>query len=92
MNKDVETVKVAIRCRPLSKNEKSQGFEEVVSINNDTGEVLVKNPKTNQKPKQFTFDYAYGQNSTQKQIYEQCASQIILSVLDGNISSFKQKI
>lgn len=81
--KSTETVKVAIRCRPMSKGEKVEGYEKVVNINNDTGEVFVKNPKTNQKPKQFTFDYSYGVNSTQKQIYEQCASQIILSVLDG---------
>lgn len=81
--KKMETVKVAIRCRPMSRNEKTTGYEKVVNINNDTGEVFVKNPKTSQKPKQYTFDYAYGVNSTQKQVYDQCASQIVLSVLDG---------
>lgn len=83
MSKPKETVKVAIRCRPMSTKEKASNFAQIVNVNQETGEIFVTKPTAPEKPKQYTFDYSYGQKSTQKQVYEQCASQIILSVLEG---------
>lgn len=67
----------------MSTKEKSSGFDQIVNVNSETGEIFVIKPGAPGKPKQYTFDYVYGQDSTQKQVYEQCASQIILSVLEG---------
>lgn len=83
MSKPVEAVKVAIRCRPIGSKELSQGFTKIVDVNQETGEVFVSKPGVPGKPKQYTFDYAYGEHSTQQQVYEQCASQIVMSVLEG---------
>ena len=85
----METVKVAVRCRPLSKKELADGYQKVVDVDSDNGQISVTNPKSNQKPKSFTFDYAYGEDSSQKQVYDQCASQIIKSVLEGRITALK---
>jgi len=54
-----ETVKVVIRCRPLSKGEMAQGHEVVVKMNCNTGEIMIDNPKTDEPPKQFTFDMSF---------------------------------
>jgi hypothetical protein len=39
-----ETVKVVIRCRPMSKNEMAAGHEVVVKINCNQGEIMVSKP------------------------------------------------
>lgn len=83
MSKPVEAVKVAIRCRPIGSKEISEGHTKIVDVNQETGEVFVKKPGDAGRPKQYTFDYAYGENSTQQQVYEQCASQIVMSVMEG---------
>jgi hypothetical protein len=80
-----ESVKVAVRCRPLNSKEKQAGNTEVVTVDSQSNQVMVRDPKEpdSVKPKCFTFDYAYGQTSTQKQVYDQCASGIVASVLEG---------
>lgn len=53
-----ECIKVAIRCRPLSKNEIRDGREVVVKMLTSKGEVHVQ--KANDEvPKVFTFDSVY---------------------------------
>ena len=39
-----ETVKVVIRCRPLSKNEMTAGHDVVVKMNCNNGEIMVTKP------------------------------------------------
>lgn len=34
-------------------------------------------------PKSFFFDFVFGKNCTQKEIYDACASSVVESVLDG---------
>lgn len=58
-----ETVKVVIRCRPMSTNEMTAGHEVVVKMNTKTGEVFVKKPASDEAPKQFTFDMTYDWNT-----------------------------
>ena len=80
-----ETVKVAVRCRPINSKEKADGHYDVVTVDSSRNQILVKDPNDPDASKQrtFTFDYAYGSNSTQKQVYEQCASGIVASVIEG---------
>ena len=78
-----ETVKVCIRCRPLSSKEVTNQNYQIVQCN-ARGEVHVANPsQKSEKPKMFTFDLSYGDNAEQKNIYEQTASPIVSNVLEG---------
>lgn len=78
-----ESVKVAIRCRPLSTNEMNAGHEVVVKMNQKRGEIFVNKPDGNEPPKQFTFDHVYDWNTRQVDIYNTCAAHIIENVLEG---------
>lgn len=80
--KDAECVKVAIRCRPLNTKEKANGNESVVKVTN-RGEIFVKRPFAEEAPKQFTFDLAYDETSTQLGIFEDTAKLIVSNVLEG---------
>jgi hypothetical protein len=50
-NQSSETVKVVIRCRPLSTKEMQAGREVTVKINNKTGEIFVSKPGSDEPPK-----------------------------------------
>jgi len=78
-----ESVKVAIRCRPLSQGEITNGNEVVVKLNSKRGEIFVDKPDSNEPPKQFTFDHCFDWNSKQADIYTTCAANIIENVLEG---------
>jgi hypothetical protein len=50
-SQEKETVKVVIRCRPLSSNEMAQGHEVVVKMNCNTGEIMIDKPQSDEPPK-----------------------------------------
>ena len=77
-----ESVKVAVRCRPMSEDENADNQISIVKIDSNRNEIFLLNPKTNEE-KQFTFDYTYPVNTSQKNVYEQCAYSLIESVLEG---------
>jgi kinesin family protein 3/17 len=49
--KNTECVKVVIRCRPLSEKEMASGYEVVVKINENSGEIWVNKPTNDEPPK-----------------------------------------
>lgn len=53
-----ECIKVAIRCRPMSKNEIKDNREQVVRMNCDKGEIIIQK-SSDEVPKIFTFDKVY---------------------------------
>ena len=71
MSKKVESVKVSVRCRPMSTTEKTDKRECIVRVDTKKSELVIRNPKTDssEPPKTFTYDFAYGSDSTQEQIY-----------------------
>lgn len=77
-----ECVKVAVRCRPLSEEERREGDEAAVEVSESGAEVFLRSSRT-AEPKQFTFDYVFGPTATQKQLYEQCAFDVVGGVLEG---------
>ena len=85
MSKKVETVKVSVRCRPMSSVEKTDNRECIVRVDPKKSELVIKNPKTdaNEPPKTFTYDFAYGPESFQEQVYCDTAYPIVESVLEG---------
>ena len=62
MANKTETIRVAIRCRPLSEQERIDNREIVVKMQKDTGEVHIMKPGED-LPKVFTFDSVYDWNS-----------------------------
>ena len=80
---NTETVKVVIRCRPLSQKEMLANNEVVVNMKTKTGEVFVNKPASDEVPKQFTFDEVFDWNIAQADIYKRCAAHIIENVLEG---------
>ena len=78
-----ECVRVSVRCRPLNSMEKADNREVIVDVDSKTGVVTLRNPKGDEPPKTFTFDLAFDWNVSQKDVYEQLARPVVLSVMDG---------
>eukprot|EP00201_Polytomella_parva_P015707 CAMPEP_0175058252 /NCGR_PEP_ID=MMETSP0052_2-20121109/11744_1 /TAXON_ID=51329 ORGANISM="Polytomella parva, Strain SAG 63-3" /NCGR_SAMPLE_ID=MMETSP0052_2 /ASSEMBLY_ACC=CAM_ASM_000194 /LENGTH=731 /DNA_ID=CAMNT_0016323611 /DNA_START=71 /DNA_END=2263 /DNA_ORIENTATION=+ len=80
-----ETVKVAIRCRPLNSKEKSDGRDTIVDMDMKIGQVILKNPKGDpgEPPKTFTFDSVFDPTIPQREVYDSIARPIVNSVMDG---------
>eukprot|EP00055_Hartaetosiga_balthica_P007617 m.26433 g.26433 ORF g.26433 m.26433 type:complete len:1233 (+) comp5858_c0_seq1:355-4053(+) len=78
-----ETVRVIVRCRPLNRREKDLKCKVVVDVFNDFGQVALAKPGSNDPPKKFTFDGAYGVDSNSKMIYEDMGFPLIEAVLEG---------
>ena len=83
MEKSSETVKVCIRVRPMNSKEKNEGQDEIVSANESRNELMMQHIDGGNKPLQFTFDYVFGQQCTQKQVYDACSRSVINSLLAG---------
>lgn len=84
MASNAECVKVALRCRPMSSKETQEGYQEIVFIDSSKGEVYLKDPdQPNDKPRMFTFDYAFDKNTSQKLIFEKSAKEIVEFVIKG---------
>lgn len=65
-----EAVKVIVRCRPMNQRENSLNCKNVVNIDTKIGQCSIHNPSdAKAPPKTFTFDGAYGCDSTTEQIY-----------------------
>lgn len=60
-----ETVKVAIRCRPMNETEMKNGNEVCVKMNIKGSEIFVSKPGGEDIPKHFTFDDVYDWTCTQ---------------------------
>ena len=78
-----ETVKVVVRCRPLSKKEISEQNECITNVDMKAHTIAVCNPANVKEIKNFTFDYTYGWGATQEQVFNETAKPILESVMHG---------
>ncbi|CEG37768.1 kinesin-like protein [Plasmopara halstedii] len=80
-----ECVRVMVRIRPMSGKEVQDGRREATTANFDRAEVSIFNPvaATSEPPKSFTFDAAFGAKSTQQQVYDTAATEIVEAVMEG---------
>ncbi|DAZ94857.1 TPA: hypothetical protein N0F65_008159 [Lagenidium giganteum] len=85
MSNKSESVRVCVRIRPLSTKEKQDGREYIVFANGSTGEISLNNPEADERepPKKFTFDAAIPPECTQMDVYNQSATDIVDSVVNG---------
>ena len=82
--KQDECVKVVVRIRPLNSTEERNGNIAATEAFSDRGLITVKQPgDEDADPKSFFFDFVFGKNCTQKEIYDTCAASVVESVLDG---------
>ncbi|RLN70662.1 hypothetical protein BBJ28_00012392 [Nothophytophthora sp. Chile5] len=84
-SKHDECVRVMVRIRPMSNKEVQDGRQAAATANFDRAEVSVINPvaATSEPPKSFTFDAAFGVQSTQQQVYDTAATEIVEAVMEG---------
>ena len=79
-NDKCECVKVAVRVRPMNKHEKEQNSTLCVEVDPSNCTVSVTSSKS---IKTFPFDYVYGMDSTQREVYDQVAFPIVDSIFQG---------
>ncbi|GFU18479.1 kinesin-like protein KIF3B [Nephila pilipes] len=76
----LETVKVVVRCRPMSEKELAGGYHKIMKINPDRGGVEVQTNKASSK--YFTFDAVYD-GGNQADIYCEVFRPLVDSVING---------
>eukprot|EP01033_Poteriospumella_lacustris_P010142 gene10142-7232_t len=76
-----ENVKVAVRCRPLSRKEVDRGCSSIVDIVGKS--IKVRGSDSRQEEKTFTFDYVYGVDSIQQTVYHELGRPVVTQALDG---------
>jgi len=77
-----ETVKVAIRVRPMNSKEKKEGNQICVDVDKQENTISV-NKQDNNDNKTFNFDYVYAPGSQQRDIYDEVAFPLVESVFQG---------
>ncbi|XP_050458459.1 osmotic avoidance abnormal protein 3-like [Cataglyphis hispanica] len=77
-----ESVKVAVRCRPMSNKELQQGCRNVVTIDSLTKSCTLEN-FAGGSGKVYQFDAAFGPSATTESVYENVGSVIVEAVLEG---------
>jgi hypothetical protein len=80
-------VRVAIRCRPMSAKEVARGCSSCATISSG-GKVAIIPPvsigdRRSNEPRTFTYDFAYGEESTQGQVYADLGHPIIVKAIEG---------
>ncbi|UJR09601.1 hypothetical protein I4U23_013836 [Adineta vaga] len=87
-----ESVRVVVRCRPMSEKEQEKSCERVVEIDTQRRQVSIRRPMSESSHgsrnggddgHNFYFDAVYDWNSEQKNVYEQTARSLVDSVLEG---------
>ncbi|XP_029159645.1 osmotic avoidance abnormal protein 3-like [Nylanderia fulva] len=77
-----ESVKVAVRCRPMSSKELQQGCRDVVTIDSLTKSCTLEG-FAGGSGKIYQFDAAFGPSATTESVYEDVGSVIVEAVLEG---------
>ena len=72
------TVEVAVRIRPI--NNRELNTDVITNIKNNS--IYIKNPDDNKK-KSFTYDYAYGSESKQTDIYNDIGRKVVNNAFKG---------
>lgn len=83
MAESSECVKVAVRCRPLNSKEKDMGAKNVIKIEDKLKQVLLQKDGNVDDNRNFTYDFVYGIDSNQQQVYDDSAFGLVESVLEG---------
>ncbi|XP_043709084.1 kinesin-like protein KIN-8B [Telopea speciosissima] len=90
-SKQTTTLLVAVKCRPLSEKERQRN-RDILRVTDD-GEVIVLDPDLSKnyldrvqnrtKEKRYCFDYAFGPQCTNMDVYKTSISSTISGVIQG---------
>lgn len=76
-----DTVKVAIRIRPLVDLEKNRGCRSIVHKTANQSQVVVSSGlKTSEM---YTYNYVYAPEDTQEMLYENAVKRMVMRLFDG---------
>jgi len=78
-----ETVKVAIRVRPMNARERKEGNQVVVEVDKQENAITVIKPDGSNDNKTFNYDYVYPPATIQRDIYDEVAFPLVESVFQG---------
>ena len=73
-----DSIKVAVRTRPLNKREKAKACVSIIA--NDQNQVMVQSKP---EAKSFTFDYVADEESSQESIFQNIGAPLTESCLEG---------
>jgi hypothetical protein len=74
-------IKVAVRCRPMSRKETERGCQNIVTVVNNS--LTIKGIDSTKEDKSFTFDNVYDGNTAQMVVYNDLGKPVINQALDG---------
>ncbi|CAI2363789.1 unnamed protein product [Moneuplotes crassus] len=77
-----EPIKVVIRCKGLTQRDIESKAREAVTVDQFSCEVRLHD-LANGKCKKFTFEQVYDEDSSQKQVFDENAADIVQGVLGG---------
>jgi hypothetical protein len=80
---DSECIQVIVRCRPFNEKEKRESRIGIVDLDQNTRQVSVKNPNSNEIEKLYTFDAVYDEKTQQKFFYDESCFSLVENVLEG---------
>ena len=81
---DAVNVKVALRCRPLSKKELSEGDRSIFTKDGNVARLQDPDGRQNGgNPIEFGFDHVYDADSTQLQVYEDVGKPVVDAAFAG---------
>ncbi|XP_072930095.1 chromosome-associated kinesin KIF4 isoform X3 [Epargyreus clarus] len=75
-NKTIDTVQVALRIRPLMRQETERGCDECI-------EVVIGEPQVTIKDLAFTYNYVFPQHITQQEFYDTAVKGLIGKLFQG---------
>ena len=79
-----ECVKVMVRCRPFNSKEKGNGSKNCVVVDKGINQIVLSTPElADDNGRGFTYDAVYGENSTQREVYDEGAFHLVESVMQG---------
>jgi kinesin family protein 3/17 len=67
----------------MNSKETDRGSQNIVDIVEKEKSVAIRKEGDEDQGRNFTFDYVYGIESTQKQVYDESAYGLVESVLEG---------
>ncbi|KAL3813734.1 hypothetical protein ACJIZ3_015002 [Penstemon smallii] len=87
--KKTTTLTVAVKCRPFTEAERGRDIvrvhndKEVVVLDPDLSKDYLERIQNRTKERRYTFDYAFGPNSTNLDVYKRSIHSTIAGVVQG---------